>query len=41
MFSGKKIKEHIQSELSCIFELKLVVKNGAWVPGDPFYVYVG
>ena len=39
MFPGKKIKEHMESEFSSIFEVKLVVKNGAWVHRDPFDVY--
>ena len=31
----------MESELSGVFELELVVKNGTWVPGDQFYVYMG
>ena len=30
MFSGKKVKEHMESELSSIFPLKVVAKKGAW-----------
>ena len=41
MFSGKKIKENVESELSGNFELKLVVKNGSWVPRDPLYISTG
>ena len=41
MFSGKKIKEHMESELSEIFQLKLGTKNNACVPGNSFYVHVG
>ena len=26
---------------SGVFQLKPIAKNGAWVLGDPFYVYVG
>ena len=36
-YSGRKIKESMESERSNIFELKY----GAWIPGNPFYVYVG
>ena len=39
MSSGYKIKEHMESELSGIFQLKLVAKNGIWFLRDPFYVY--
>ena len=39
MSSGKKIKKHMESELSGIFQLKLVAKNGIWFLRDPFYVY--
>ena len=31
----------MESGLSGIFQLKPIAKNGAWVHGDPFYVYVG
>ena len=27
----------MESELSGIFQLQLVAKNGAWVTGNPFY----
>ena len=40
-FSGKKIKEHLESELSGIFQLKLVSKIGVWFFRDPFYVHTG
>ena len=36
MFSGKKIKEHMEADRSGIFQFKLIAKNGAWVPGDTF-----
>ena len=36
--SGKKIKKHMESKLSGIFQLKLVAKNGIWFLRDPFYV---
>ena len=42
MFSGKKkTKEHMKSELSSIFWVKLAAKNDFSVPVDSFYVYVG
>ena len=41
MFSSKKMKEHMKSEISDIFKLKQVVKKGIWFLRNPFYVYVG
>ena len=41
MSSGEKIKEHMESELSGIFQLKLVAKNGIWFLRDLFYIFGG
>ena len=41
VFWQKKTKEHMKSELSSIFWVKLAAKNDFSVPVDSFYVYVG
>ena len=40
MFSRKEIEENIESELSGNFRVKLVAKNGVWVPKNTFHAYV-
>ena len=41
MLSDRKIQEHMESGFSGIFQTKMVSKKGAWVPGNPLYIYVG
>ena len=41
MFSGMKMKEYMESELSGIFWVIGCQKYSAWVPGDQFYAYDG
>ena len=41
MFSGIKMEEYMESELSGILQVKLVTKYSVWVPRDPIYAYEG